>query len=226
MKVHYSAVIVFGFAAMIVAQEASAPAPVPVDQEPLHHVVLRNDSIIVMHVVIPAGVRSQYHIHSHDRVAVELSTSPITQQNLNQPEEAVNTVHPGDIANRVQGDAPLVHRVHNTGTTPFEVLDVELLQRPQKPSESVAGPVAAENPSARIYKWVLAPGASSAMHTHERPYLIVSATELQLKMTSPDGKTMGHEVKAGDFHWVDSKVTHSLTNDGSAPGQIIEIELK
>jgi hypothetical protein len=33
-------------------------------------------------------------------------------------------------------------------------------------------------------------------------------------------------LKAGDFHWVDSKVTHTLANDGAAEGQIVELELK
>jgi len=45
-------------------------------------------------------------------------------------------------------------------------------------------------------------------------------------MTAADGKSSAHEIKAGEFHWVDGKVTHSLTNEGPAEGQIIEVELK
>ena len=111
-------------------------------------------------------------------------------------------------------------------TALFDVLDVEAFRRPDRPSGSAATNMAAENPSMRVYKYVLAPGASTPMHTHERPYLIVAATDLQLKMTSPDGQSMSHEIKAGDFHWVDNKVTHSLANDGATEGQLIEIELK
>jgi mannose-6-phosphate isomerase-like protein (cupin superfamily) len=103
---------------------------------------------------------------------------------------------------------------------------VELLQRPARPSASVAAPVAAENASARVYNWMLVPGAASAMHAHERPDLIVAATSMQLKMTAPDGHSFTERVKPGDFHWVDSKVTHSLTNEGETKGQIVEIELK
>jgi hypothetical protein len=33
-------------------------------------------------------------------------------------------------------------------------------------------------------------------------------------------------VKAGDVHWVDDKVTHSLAHEGTTVGQIVEIELK
>ena len=77
-----------------------------------------------------------------------------------------------------------------------------------------------------MYNWVLAPGATSAMHTHKRPYLIVAATPLHLKMTAPGGRSFMETLKAGDFHWVDFKVMHTLTNEGEAKGQIVEIELK
>jgi hypothetical protein len=41
------------------------------------------------------------------------------------------------------------------------------------------------------------------MHTHKRPYLIVAATPLNLKMTAPDGQSFTEKLKPGDFHWVD-----------------------
>jgi quercetin dioxygenase-like cupin family protein len=135
-------------------------------------------------------------------------------------------VHPGDIPVRILKDGPYTHRIRNVGKDTFDVFDVEVLRRPEHPSSSVAAPVAAETPEARVYKWTLAPGAVSPMHTHERPYIIVAATAFPLKMTTPDGQSMTHEIKPGDFHWVTSKVTHSLANEGSKVGQIVEIELK
>jgi mannose-6-phosphate isomerase-like protein (cupin superfamily) len=45
-------------------------------------------------------------------------------------------------------------------------------------------------------------------------------------MTAPDGQSLTHEIKPGDFHWVTTKVTHTLANAGTGEGQIIEIELK
>ena len=108
----------------------------------------------------------------------------------------------------------------------MDVIDIELLRRPELPSTSAAAPLAAENPSARIYRWVISPGTATAMHTHTRPYLIVAVTPMQLKLTSPDGQTRTEQVKAGDFHWVDVGVTHALANEGSTEGQIVEFELK
>ena len=179
---------------------------------------------MVIHVTLPPGDTTLYHTHSHDRFAIGLSDSTIAQQEWNQPEGKPSPSTPGRITT-LQADKPYTHRVHNVGTTPFDVLDVEILARPATPTANAAGPIAAENPSARVYKHVLAPGASSTMHTHERPYLIVAATAMQLKMTAPDGKSFADEIKPGEFHWVDSTVTHTLTNEGPTEGQIIEIEL-
>jgi hypothetical protein len=65
------------------------------------------------------------------------------------------------------------------------------------------------------------------MHTHERPYLIVAATPMHLKMTAPDGRSLSEELKLGDFHWIDGKVViHALANEGTVEAQIVEIELK
>ena len=204
---------------------AAAQTPVPVDQEPHHHVVLKNDDVLVIHVILPAGESTLYHTHSRDRVSVALTSTRLAQQELNKPEGKPGMTHPGDIS-AMTANGAYTHRLRNLGPATFEVVDVEFFHRPERPSENAAAPVAAENPSARVYKWTLAPGEATPMHTHDRPYLILAVTPMQLKMTAPDGKTFTHEVKAGDFHWVDSKVTHTLENVGTAPGEIVEIELK
>jgi len=209
---------------LFATQEASAP--VPVEQEPHHHLVLKNDNLLVLRVILQPGESSLYHVHSVDDVAVWLGNTSAAQQLPNEPESAPVEQKPGNITLRTLRETPFTHRVHNVGKGLFDVLDVEILQRPEHPSSAVAGPVAGENPSARVYKWTLAPGGATPMHTHERPYLIVAATGFNLKMTAPDGQSATHEIKPGDFHWVTSKVKHSLANAGTGEGQIVEIELK
>jgi quercetin dioxygenase-like cupin family protein len=222
LKTYCCAAFVLALASVAVCQQA----PVPVEQEPHHHVVLKNDFVLVTHVVIPPGEATLYHTHSYDRAAVHLTNNMVTFQQPNQPETEQMPAKIGEISASTRKGDPLTHRVRNAGPGPFEVIDVEFLQRPAQPSTTSAATIAAENPSARLYNWVLAPGASSTQHTHERPYLIIAATTVQLKMTEPGGKSSRHEVKAGDLHWIDSKVTHTLTNDGKAEGQIVELELK
>jgi quercetin dioxygenase-like cupin family protein len=211
---------------LLAARQSSQDAPVPVDQEPHHRTVFKNDSVLVTRVTLPEGERTSYHVHSHDRISIELSTSNISQQKLSEPEGPSTPVKPGDLTAPADGTTPWIHRVHNLGPGTFDVLDIEILRRPQQPSASEAAPVAIENPSARVYKWILAPGASSAMHTHTRPYLIVAVTSMPLKMSAPGGQSSTHEVRTSDVHWIDAKVTHSLTNEGTTEGQIVEVELK
>jgi quercetin dioxygenase-like cupin family protein len=208
----------------------AADKPVPVEEEPLHKVEFKNDAVTVIRLTLPPGQTTQYHIHTHDRVAVQLSETATTQQDWGKPEGARTAVKPGDFAAMTLAGDRYTHRVHNVGKAPYEVLDIEFAQRPTTPSPDLAGPVAAENPSARIYNWVLAPGATLPMHKHVRPYIIISVSALNLQMSSPDGQTAARAVEAGSFRFIDippgGSLTHNLANIGAAPGQIVEVEMK
>jgi quercetin dioxygenase-like cupin family protein len=222
MRILWRSSLLLTLGALSVAQNA----PIPVDQEPHHKVVLKNDSVEVLHVAVPPGEVSLYHTHAHDRAAVMLGASSNTQQLWGKAEEAPRDNHPGDVFTATAPSGGFSHRVHNVGSTLFDVIDVEFLQRPEKPAAPSTQPIAGENPSARAYRWNLAPGEKTPEHTHHRPYLIVAATPMQLKMTGPDGQSMTHAVQAGDFHWIDTDVTHVLANDSGTPGVIVELELK
>src|SRR5208282_2397645 len=168
MKIYLRLAPALTLTLILTAFAAAQQAPVPVEDEPHHHVVLKNDSVIVMRVKVLPGESTEFHTHAHDRVAVELSEATITQQKPGEAEGATEVRKPGDVL--------------------------------------------AFNGERALY------GATAAMHSHDHPYLIIAATPMMVKMTGPDGKSMGHEVAAGDFHWIDGSVTHSLTNDGTVPG--------
>ena len=67
------------------------------EQEPYHHVVLKNDDIVVIHAILPTGERTGYHIHSCDRAGVELTQSTTTWQRLGEAESAPVASSPGHI---------------------------------------------------------------------------------------------------------------------------------
>jgi len=205
---------------------AQTTEPVPVDQEPHHHVLLNNDDVLILRCTLQPGERTFYHTHSYDSIAVELAHATVIQQKWGSTETAADEVHPGELSVRILKGETYTHRISNIGQAEFDVFDVEVLRPSAHPSAALAGTVAVENPGARAYKWTLAPGSVTPMHTHERPYIIVAATAFPLKMIAPGGQSMTHDIKPGDFHWVTSKVTHSLTNEGKIEAQIIEIELK
>jgi len=219
-------VLVFGLFLAPTLGRAQASTPVPVVDEPYHHVELKNDQIIVLRVTLAPGQQTGYHIHSCNRTGVELTKNTTASQRLGKGEDAPQQYSPGDVFSDACDGKPLVHRVRNAGDTTMDVIDVELLQRPEHPSTTAAATPVAENPSMRAYRWVLRQGSKSAMHTHTRPYLIVAVTPIQLKMTGPDGQSVTEQVKRGDFHWVNVPVTHSLENTGMEEGEIVEFELK
>ena len=212
--------------ALLAPAVLQVPAAVPVDEEPFHKPVLVNEWVEVLHVTVPPKTVTQWHTHSHDGVAIRLAGESVSAETPGGESTGPLRPYPGETTAQAYAARPHTHRVHNLGATPFEVIDIEILKRPPGPaSEPIAEPVA-ENPSARAYRFTLAPGAATPVHTHERPYLVVAATSLQLTMKGPDGASMEHPVKPGDFHWVDSRVTHALLNGGRDPGILVEVELK
>lgn len=204
------------------AQEKALPS----EQDPMHKTVLKNDYVIVLRVTLPPGQSTGWHTHSRDAIAVRLSTAKTKMQNMGDEQGRMVDHYPGEVSANDYVKAPLTHKVSNAGNTDFDVFDVEAFKKYDGPQGDAIGPVAAENATMRAYKYELAPGQSAPQHTHTRPYLIISATPMQLKMTAPDGEVMEHPVKAGDLHWIDQKVTHTLTNNGNEKGVIVEIEWK
>jgi quercetin dioxygenase-like cupin family protein len=209
---------------------ATPPAPrdtaVPVEQEPSHKTVLKNDYVQVFRVKLEPGTSSLMHIHAKDDAAVRFTTATVIADGPDGTSGEAERVVPGLVSARNNEAKPHVHRVRNVGTTPFDVMDVQVLRRPEGPESPALLAPAAENAKMRVYRYELAPGARSAAHTHARPYLLVAATDMDLAMTSPDGASTSHPIRAGDFHWVDVPVTHTLGNDGKDKGVIVEFELK
>src|SRR5256884_9586874 len=138
----YSALI-FCLSFLFSAQEASAP--VPVENEPLHHVVLKNESVVVIHLTLPPGERTLFHTHTHDRVAIPLSSTSTTQQVLNAKEGPPSRSAPGTFSALTLAGSSYTHRVHNAGANPYDVLDAEFLVRPQPPSPAPPATVTREN---------------------------------------------------------------------------------
>lgn len=221
MKIMAAIITVAAMATAGTTQQA-----VLMEEEPHHHVLLKNQYIEVVRATLAPGESTLFHIHNHDGAGVSLSDHTTTEQMQGGAEGEGKKRQAGEAWAQERNPKPYVHRVHNVGPGMMDLIDVELLHQPEGQPAQAASKVVAENPEVRVYKWMLAPGEVSAMHTHERPYLIISATAMQLKMTAPDGRALAETVKAGDFHWIEAKVTHSLANAGTAPGELVEIEMK
>lgn len=213
-------------AAGLAAQEDQAPPPA--DQESHHRILLQNRYIRVVETYVPAGDSTAFHTHTRERIGVVVGPAPIEERiqgriAVEERPEPAGTLHAGDYTQH-----PFTHRQWNIGERPYRVIAVELLQPLPNPPPEPKGPgdPDAQTPHLEAFRYVLPPGGASAMHTHTRPYLILAATSMKLKMIAPDGSSRIEDVLPGDFHWVEQKVTHELWNAGQEQGQVVEIELK
>lgn len=81
-----------------------------------------------------------------------------------------------------------------------------------------------ENEHVRVVRIRYAPGDASSMHGHPGS-VIVALTDVQAKMTYPDGSTEAMNFPAGAAGWMDA-VEHLPENTSDQPMELIQVELK
>ena len=84
--------------------------------------------------------------------------------------------------------------------------------------------VLVDNDRVRVLEVLHKPGVKEPMHSHP-DYVSVYLSATRVKVTTPDGKTVEKDRKAGEVAW-SGPVTHALENVGTADQHVIVIELK
>jgi quercetin dioxygenase-like cupin family protein len=84
--------------------------------------------------------------------------------------------------------------------------------------------VLVDNDRVRVLDVLHKPGVKEPMHSHPA-YVSVYLSATGVKVTTPDGKTVEKDRKAGEVAW-SGPVTHALENIGTADQHVIVIELK
>ena len=180
-----------------------APAAVPVEQEPRHKVVFKNDFVRIIDATLPAGYVTLNHTHDADNISVTISNG-----------------REGEAATRGLGRAGFAkggysHSVTNAGPGVMRYIVVEPLKA-DRPSATPALPpnhtLETENDRVRIYRIKLAIGESLASHVHE-------TGRVEVTVSGPEGP--------GASRWVAGGVNHSLQAPAGPPAvEVVEIEPK
>jgi quercetin dioxygenase-like cupin family protein len=102
--------------------------PVPVEQEPHHRWEFQNPYARVLDVLLAPGEVTLFHTHSHDSIAVQLTHATVQVQPFGKERQPALKITPGEVRYADGGKTPYTHRVQNVGSTPFHVVDIELLQ--------------------------------------------------------------------------------------------------
>jgi quercetin dioxygenase-like cupin family protein len=82
-----------------------------------------------------------------------------------------------------------------------------------------------DNARVHVRDVVFAPGASP-MHTHDLPHVGIILTAGTLVFTEPGKPADSVKFDAGSVGFREAGVTHQVTNPGSSPMHVIEVELK
>lgn len=221
--------IALALAGCLLVTCAIAGTPVPVEQEPLHRTVLHNAEVRVFDVQLPPGAQTQWHVHSRDGLALRLSEYQVEDEPAHGATRRLH-LQRGDIGFG-SNPAPMTHRVRNVGAGPMRLVYIEL-QQPVTAAQKDPAPGAAERAAAfenervRVLRRTLQPGESSGMHTHAANAVAVAMTSGRLTLRGPGGESRTVDLSEGAVNWVTAGATHDLVNAGTAPLELVDVELK
>ena len=106
--------------------KGTAEDPVPVEQEPHHHIIFENQYVRVLDVVVKPGETTLFHKHSLDNVPVILTNADNRTQFAGK--DWAPTPAKAESVGFIPGSTkPYVHRINNQGSTVFHVIDIEVL---------------------------------------------------------------------------------------------------
>ncbi len=120
---------------------AQAPAVITMDQEPHHHLALRNDEVKVFAVQVAPGDAIVLHSHDRDTIAIAIGEQKVTVGIPGKPD--VHQVN-ADAQVRLQRSG-YVHSTHVDGDAPYHTVAVELM-RPQTNFHNLCVAVLASEP--------------------------------------------------------------------------------
>lgn len=120
--------LITAFVVCIGAQEATAP--VPVSQEPHHHLILENDYVRVYSVEVPPGGETLVHQHAADYLSISVGGSDIENDVVGKP--PVRAQLKDEDTRFVKGG--FAHKVVNKSDKPFRNLTIELKKPGEQPT--------------------------------------------------------------------------------------------
>jgi len=208
-----------------------SPDAVPVFEEPLHRLVLERPEARVLDVQMEPDDTSLFHIHAHDIFFAVVDGSRVWSESSTGGVAHV-TWNAGYLVDNIQYSfGSKVHRVGNDGDRPFRLIAIENLGDPtcldslEMGRVGLLGEPAVEDVRFRAYQNALEPGDSVASHVHIYPLLILQSTVGQILVTS-GGLDAPLSLGKGEWHWVDSGISHRYINGSDSSVTIVEIEIR
>jgi hypothetical protein len=200
---------------------------IPVSQEPRHHKILENDHLRLLDVHIPPGDTSMIHIHATPSVFVILNNVKTGSQVISEEDHSKSPIpHFGNIWFEGFYEKPRIHRVWNSDSSEFHVMDIELTN---KNYITIDGPMKQapftflfEEKPVRAYRLDLQPAANISILPDRADILMILLTDSAASVHANEKDFH----KKGDFLYISSGAGVGIKNDGHEKATFAFFELK
>ncbi len=210
---------------------------VPVEKEPFHTPVFRNEHVLAIGVQIPPHQTTQIHRHAHQYLAVSLSDATVT---ATVPGKA--PMQEKRRRGEVWMGVPEAHSVHNDSDVPFRATVVEFFARqgevkpiqrrvsrycnPKSTTACVTERYLFCTERVCVSEVEMGPGAVTMRHSHSTDHLVIAVSDLEMKdMIEGRPAAVLRTQKSGEVLFVDAGITHQLEN-GPKPARFITVSWK
>jgi hypothetical protein len=202
-------------------------AQVPVSREPRHHNVFENGHIRILDVHIPPGDTSRIHIHATPSLFVVLKNAKTGSQVISEEDHSNSPVPRfGNIWFEGFYMKPRIHRVWNSDTTEFNVMDIELTNKNYRaidpPIKQESFTFLFDEKPVRAYRFNLRPAAKNFVLTGK-------ADVLMLLLTNSVDSVLVNEksfANKGEFIYIASGKNIEMKNNGRVTAEFAYFELK
>ena len=202
-------------------------AQIPVSQEPRHHKILENDHLRLLDVHIPPGDTSMIHIHATPSVFVVINNVKTGSQVISEEDHSKSPIpHFGNIWFEGFYEKPRIHRVWNSDSAEFHVMDIELTNKNyvkiDEPIKQAPFTFLFDEKPVRAYRLDLQPAADIPILADKADILIILLTD---SATSVHANRKDFHKK-GDFLYISSGTNLGLKNGGHEKATFAFFELK
>ena len=223
------------------ARGQAAETPVPLYQEPRHHVVYESPSIRIHDIQIPPGDTTLFHTHDTAILYVPIFASRTRSQVLGAewsgggaapaasaapppPEPA----RPGKVNSvTTYVEKPYTHRVNNVGSTVFRLVGIaNRTAGGAADTDDVSGLSATPelvNPWYRAHRLALKAGQATPAHRHATAVVVVMQTPGTVAV---EGTAWSPLNGPGDIARHDSGGEHVVRNVGPGDVELVEVEVR
>jgi hypothetical protein len=216
-----------GFTWICIVLNGICMAQVPVSKEPRHHNILENDHVRLLDVHIPSGDTSQIHIHATPSVFVILSNVKTGSQVISEEDHTNSPIpHFGNIWFEGFYEKPRIHRVWNSDTSEFHVMDIELTNKNyitiDPPIQQESFTFLFDEKPVRAYRLNLRPASKISVMASKADILTILLTD-SVESIHANEKSFHRK---GDFLYIPSGTSFEMRNGGLAKAEFAFFELK